>query len=170
MKGPRAIVAQPLTRDAFAPFGDVLDKHGEEPRPMNNGRARRFHALARGVASGADAAIVLSIAEATPYLFPLKLELVERHPLGSQAFMPLSPAPFLVTVCPDEDGRPGAPLAFLSAPSQGVSYRAGTWHGVLTPIGAVQDFLIVDRAGEGANLEEFRFREPYEIHLPGMTV
>ncbi len=166
---PREILAHPLTREAFAAFGDVIDKATEEPRPMNGGKARRFHALAKATASS-EGHVVISIAEGAPYLFPLELKMVERHPLGSQAFIPLSPAPFLVVVCPDEDGRPGEPLAFLTAPGQGVNYFANTWHAVLTPIEEVQDFLIVDRIGEGSNLEEFFFEEPYEVHLPGMTV
>ena len=166
MTAPRDILAHPLTHEAFAPFGDVIDKRGEEPRPMNGGKARRFHRLAE---AQADGSVIVSIAEAAPYLFPLELGIVERHPKGSQAFVPLSPAPFLVVVCPDENGRPGAPLAFVTAPGQGVNYRRNVWHGVLTPIEEVQDFLMVDRAGEGTNLEEFHFNEPWTVHLPGMT-
>jgi ureidoglycolate lyase len=170
LAGSRDIVAHPLTREAFAPFGDVIDKGGEEPRPMNGGKARRFHALASAVARGESAQVVLSIAEGAPYLFPLELTMVERHPLGSQAFVPLSSAPFLVAVCSDEGGRPGVPLAFVTQPGQGVNYFPNTWHAVLTPIEEVQDFLIVDRAGAGHNLEEFTFEEPWTIHLPGMSV
>ena len=64
------------------------------------------------------------------------------------------------------DGRPGKPHAFLTQPGQGVNYPRNRWHGVLTPIGEAQDFLVVDRGGDGNNLEEFFFAEPYEIHLP----
>lgn len=169
MTAPRDILAHTLTHEAFAPFGDVIDKAAQEPRPMNGGKARRFHALAEATALDEGAHVVLSIAEGAPYLFPLELKMVERHPFGSQAFVPLSPAPFLVVVCPDEAGRPGTPQAFLTEPHQGVNYFANTWHAVLTPIEEVQDFLIVDRAGAGNNLEEFFFPEPWTIHLPGMT-
>ncbi len=165
----RKILAHPLTREAFAPFGEVIDKVGDEPRAMNGGKARRFHALGRVETSGTDAEALISIAEAAPYQFPLKLTMVERHPLGSQAFLPLTPAPFLVVVCPDMGNTPGEPLAFITAPGQGVNYARNTWHGVLTPIEEVQDFFIVDRGGEGVNLEEFHFEEAWEIHLPGMT-
>lgn len=165
----RTLIARPLTREAFAPFGDVIDKAGETPRPMNDGKARRFHALAQAEAAGPDASVLISVVEAAPYLFPLTLAMVERHPFGSQAFIPLSPAPFLVVVCPDTPEGPGEPLAFLTAHGQGVNYRRNTWHGVLTPIEEVQDFVIVDRGGEGRNVEEFRFDQPWEIHLPGMT-
>lgn len=165
----RDIIARKLTRKAFAPFGDVIDKDGES-QPMNGGKARRFHSLARAEAVGDGAEIVVSLAEAAPYLFPLELAMVERHPLGSQAFVPLSPAPFLVVVCPDEDGRPGTPEAFVTQAGQGISYRKNTWHGVLTPIEEVQDFVIVDRGGAGENLEEHRFDESWTVHLPSKTV
>jgi ureidoglycolate lyase len=102
----------------------------------------------------------------TPYDFPLKLTMVERHPFGSQAFIPLSPRPFLVIVCHDSDEGPGEPHAFITAPGQGVNYPRNRWHGVLTPIGEIQDFLVVDRGGDGSNLEECHFSHAYEIDLP----
>jgi ureidoglycolate lyase len=68
--------------------------------------------------------------------------------------MPLGPDPWLSVVAPDEGGRPGAPLAFLVPAGVGVNLRAGVWHGVLTPLDRAADFLVVDRAGEGNNLEE----------------
>jgi ureidoglycolate lyase len=92
--------------------------------------------------------------------------MVERHPFGTQAFMPLSPQPFLVVVCHDGEEGPDIPRAFVTRPGQGVSYPRNRWHAVLTPIGKQQDFLVVDRAGEGTNVEEFHFAMPYEIHLP----
>ncbi|MEW9805526.1 ureidoglycolate lyase [Mesorhizobium marinum] len=163
----RVVTARPLTRESFAAFGDVIDAGGENHYPINAGKTERYHALARPEATGPDGHVLISLARATPYDVPLALTMVERHPLGSQAFVPLSPRPFLVVVCPDEDGRPGLPHAFLTQPGQGVNYARNTWHGVLTPIGAPQDFLIVDRGGDGNNLEEFFFADPYEIRLPG---
>ncbi|TIP62049.1 ureidoglycolate lyase, partial [Mesorhizobium sp.] len=97
--------------------------------------------------------VLISMVRGTPYDFPLKLTMVERHPFGSQAFIPLSPRPFLVVVCHDGVDGPGEPHAFLTAPEQGVNYPRNRWHGVLTPIGEAQDFLVVDRGGDGANLE-----------------
>jgi ureidoglycolate lyase len=162
----RVVTARPLTREAFAPFGDVLDTDGPIHYPINGGRTERFHDLAKVEAEGPNARVLISIFKGTPYAFPLRLAMVERHPLGSQAFMPLSQAPFLVVVCPDGPDGPGEPHAFVTRPGQGVSYPRGRWHAVLTPIGAPQDFLVVDRGGDGTNLEEFFFDEPYEIHLP----
>ena len=167
---PRTIRATPLTREAFAPFGDVIDTEGAHHFPINGGRCERYHDLATVEATGPNARVLISIFKGTPYAFPLELTLVERHPLGSQAFMPLTPAPFLVVVCPDApDGGPGTPHAFVTRPGQGVNYPAGRWHAVLTPIAAPQDFLVVDRGGDGSNLEEHHFEEPWIITLPEGT-
>jgi len=161
----RILTAAPLTREAFAPFGDVLDTDWQERFHINAGMAERFHDMAKVEAIGPQAKVIISIFRGNPYPFPLQLKLVERHPLGSQAFMPLSPAPFLVVVCPDGPDGPGQPQAFLTAPGQGVNYHRNVWHAVLTPIGGPQDFLVVDRGGDGNNLEEFVFEEPFEIRL-----
>ncbi|MFG5121388.1 ureidoglycolate lyase [Methylorubrum sp. POS3] len=159
----RTIRVAPLTPSAFAAFGTVIDKSAAAPRPMNAGKARRYHDLAQVLVAGDDSHVVIGHVEAEPYALPLHLNLVERHPLGAQAFVPLNAAPFLVVVCPDEGGRPGTPLAFLTAPGQGICYRIGIWHGVLTPLGAAQDFLVIDRGGVGPNLEEHVFDEPWLI-------
>jgi ureidoglycolate lyase len=163
----RIIVAQPLTRESFAPFGEVIEIGGDQHFPINGGKAERYHALATADATGPNARVLISTVRSTPYELPLTLSMVERHPFGSQAFIPLQPRPFIVVVCIDEGGKPGAPQAFLTAPGQGVNYPRNSWHGVLTPIGEPQDFAIVDRGGDGINLEEFFFDEPYEVHLAG---
>ncbi len=163
----KRLVAQPLTREAFAPYGDVIDAEGwQNHYPINAGRTERFHALATAEVAGPDARVIMSIARGSPYALPLTLSMVERHPLGSQAFVPLNSRPFLVVVAADGPNGPAEPRAFLASPGQGVNYPRSRWHGVLTAIGEPQDFLIVDRAGDGVNLEEFHFDEPYEIHLP----
>lgn len=162
----RSLVARPLTRDAFAPFGDVLDADWQNHFPINRGKCERYHDLATVEATGTDARVLISIFKGTPYPFPLSLDLVERHPYGSQAFMPLDDRPFLVVVCPDENGRPGTPRPFVTKPGQGVNYHRNVWHGVLTPIGHAQDFVVIDRGGEENNLEEFAFETPWEIRLP----
>ena len=78
----------------------------------------------------------------------------------------MSPRPFVVVVCADTADGPGEPQAFVTTPGQGVNYPKNLWHGVLTPIGEAQDFVVVDRGGDGSNVEEFHFSHPYEIHLP----
>ena len=162
----RIITARPLTRENFAEFGDVIDTGGDLHYPINGGKAERYHDLATAEAIGPNARVLISIFKGTPYEFPLTLTMVERHPFGSQAFVPLSPRPFLVVVCHDGDEGPGMPHAFVTQPGQGVNYPRNCWHGVLTPIGEPQDFLVVDRGGDGVNLEEHFFDAPYEIHLP----
>ncbi|MEQ9247176.1 MAG: ureidoglycolate lyase [Nitratireductor sp.] len=164
----KRIEAKMLTRAAFAPFGDVIETKDAESFLINAGKCRRFHDLATVETAGENARVLINIFRGTPYALPLRLSMVERHPLGSQAFMPLSPAPFLVIVCPDENGQPGEPRAFVTHPGQGVNYARGTWHGVLTPIDAPQDFVVVDRGGDGNNLEEFHFQEPFEITVPSL--
>lgn len=154
------IRAVPITAEAFAPFGDVLAARADPSRLINEGRCERHHALATVERGGGEA--ILSIFRSEGISLPYQCGLLERHPLGSQAFMPLGPQPWLSVVAPDEDGRPGAPLAFLVPAGVGVNLRAGVWHGVLTPLGGSADFLVVDREGDGVNLEEVRI-EPVTI-------
>ncbi|MEM1383087.1 MAG: ureidoglycolate lyase [Pseudomonadota bacterium] len=157
----RQITPIELQAERFAPFGDVLEIIGPCDFVFNGGMADRWHAQA--FPSAHDGQVAISLARALPRQLPLGLEMVERHPMGSQAFMPLSNQPFLVIVSADQDGRPARPTVFLTNGRQGVNYRAGTWHGVLTPLGTIQDFLIVDRVGPSENLEEHFFEEPWEI-------
>ncbi|MGI9351122.1 MAG: ureidoglycolate lyase [Rhizobiaceae bacterium] len=157
------ILIQPMDESAFEPFGDIIDFNRNADYAINNGMCDRYHALARTEAMGEGAQTVISLGRGKPYQLPLTLEMVERHPLGSQAFIPLGEDPFLVVVAPDEDGLPGLPHAFLTKPGQGVNYRRNTWHSVLTPLNKTMDFLIVDREGEGDNLEEHFFDTPYVI-------
>jgi ureidoglycolate lyase len=124
----------------------------------------RFHDRAR--IEAVDGRVAISLGRGRPYALPLDLTLVERHPLGSQAFVPMTEDPFLVVVAPDEGGTPGRPRAFLTAPGQGVNYLRGAWHGVLTPLGRAASFLIVDRIGEGSNLEEYHYEAPWLVQ-PG---
>ena len=161
----RAVHALPLTRDAFASFGDVIETAGARHFPINGGMCERYHDLAAVQAGGPNARVLISVFRGKPYAMPLRLTLVERHPLGSQAFVPLSPQPFLVVVCPHTSNGPGAPRAFLTAPGQGVNYAPNTWHAVLTPIGQPQDFLVVDRQGDGPNLEEVFFETVLKLAL-----
>lgn len=157
----RTIVAQPLTAGAFAPFGEVLDTSGAPDRLINQGLCGRYHDRAR--LDFTDGRAGISLFDADPRSLPYRLEMVERHPDGSQAFLPMTQAPFLVIVAPDEGGAPGRPLAFLTAPGQGINLARGTWHGVLTPLSAPGLFAVVDRIGPGANLEEHWFDTPYTV-------
>jgi ureidoglycolate lyase len=157
----RTLVAQPLTAEAFAPFGEVLDTSGDPDRIINQGLCGRYHDRAR--LDFADGRAGISLFDAEPRSLPYRLDMVERHPDGSQAFLPMTLAPFLVIVAPDEGGRPGRPRAFLTAPGQGINLARGTWHGVLTPLSAPGLFAVVDRIGPGANLEEHWFDTPWTV-------
>lgn len=150
-----------LTADAFAPFGDVLDCAGDPDKIINQGLCGRYHDRAR--LDFADGRAGISLFNATPRNLPLLLDMVERHPDGSQAFIPMSHQPFLVIVVPDENGKPGTPLAFVTTPGQAINYHRNIWHGVLTPLHAPGLFAVIDRIGTGANLEEHWFDTPYTV-------
>ncbi|APX13386.1 ureidoglycolate lyase [Tateyamaria omphalii] len=148
------ITAQPLTAEAFAPFGDVLDCAGAPDKMINAGLCGRYHDRAR--LDFGDGRAGVSLFKAEPRSLPYTLDLLERHPDGSQCFVPMSEHGFLVTVAPDDGGTPGQPLAFVSAPGQAINLHRGTWHGVLTPLHDPGLFAVIDRIGDGANLEEVR--------------
>ena len=162
----KTIVAQPLTAGAFAPFGDVLEISGDPDKIINQGLCGRYHDRAR-MDFGPQGRAGLSLFRAEPRQLPLTLDMVERHPDGSQAFIPMSAHPFVVIVAPDESGRPGRPLAFLTAPGQAINFHRGTWHGVLTPLHAPGLFAVVDRIGNTENLEEHWFDTPYRVAPAG---
>jgi len=151
----------PITADDFAPFGDILEAAGEADKIINQGLCGRFHDRAKIDLSDGRAGISIFKSEAR--VLPYKLEMVERHPDGSQAFIPMSFDPFLVVVAPDEGGRPGRPMAFRTEAGQGINFHRNIWHGVLTPLAEPGLFAVIDRIGEGANLEEFWFEAPYSV-------
>jgi len=156
-----SIFPEPLTVAAFAPYGDVLDATGTPDRMINAGLCARFHDRAR--IDIADGRTGLSVFDAVARSLPYAFDLVERHPLGSQAFVPMTQAPFLVIVAPDEHGTPGTPRAFLTNGAQGINLHRGTWHGVLTPLQSPGLFAVLDRIGEGPNLEEYRYPQPWTV-------
>ncbi|MEX0327639.1 MAG: ureidoglycolate lyase [Ruegeria sp.] len=155
------IVAKPITAAAFAPFGDLLDASGDPDKIINQGQCGRYHD--RALLDFSDGRAGISIFSANPRPLPYRLDMVERHPDGSQAFIPMTHQPFLVVVAPDEGGQPGEPKAFITQPGQAVNYHRGTWHGVLTPLLAPGLFAVVDRIGGGCNLQEFWFDAPYQV-------
>lgn len=157
------LTAEPLSAAAFAPFGDVIETSGPPDKIINQGLCGRYHDRAALDFSGGHAGISLFHAE--PRSLPLRLDMVERHPDGSQAFIPMTQNPFLVIVAPDHGGEPDQPVAFLTKPGQAVNYHRGTWHAVLTPLYAPGLFAVVDRIGPGENLQEFWFETPFEVRV-----
>lgn len=154
---------EPLTEEAFAPFGEVIDLNKAEHYPINNGMCTRFNDLATVQLGGKNARPLVNIFRGKPYDLPLHLKMVERHPLGSQAFLPMTKRPFLVIVAADRDGIPQKPLAFLTKPGQGINIGQNVWHGVLTTLGEQSDFVVIDRGGDGNNLEEFFFDDGFIV-------
>ena len=151
---------EPLTRAAFRPFGDVIEADGAERFEINDGRATRFHDLARVDVAAEGGHTLVNIFRARPLPMPLTVAMVEKHPLGSQAFIPLEPAPFLVVVAPPgETVAPEDLRAFLARGGQGVNYAPGVWHHPVIALGRRTDFLVIDRGGPGDNLAEFFFAE-----------
>jgi ureidoglycolate lyase len=163
----RILPLRPLTREAFAPFGDVIETTGAHHYPINNGTTMRYHDLAKVETIGEGARTLVSIARGDAFTLPLDIRMVERHPLGSQTFFPLHSRPWIVVVARDEAGTPQPPLAFLVKPGEGglrgVNYHRNVWHHPLISLEAQGDYLIVDRGGEGNNLEEYFYETPYRI-------
>lgn len=155
----RRIRTEPLTPDAFAPFGDVIEAAGAPDRLINQGACGRFHDRAC-LDFGPGGRAGISVFQAEPRALPYRLDMVERHPEGSQAFIPMTGDPFLVVVA---GADPESPRAFVTVPGQGVNYHRGIWHGVLTPLASLGLFAVIDRIGPGANLQEHWLQAPCEI-------
>lgn len=146
---------QPITAAAFAPFGDLMDCSGAPDKIINQGQCGRYHDRAR--LDFIEGTAGVSMFNAEPRSLPLKLDMMERHPKGSQAFIPMTQSGFLVVVATDQDGAPGTPMAFETQPGQAINFHRGVWHGVLTPLQAPGLFAVIDRIGTGDNLEEHWF-------------
>lgn len=160
MSNPITLKFEPLTHEGFAPYGDVIESEGRDSIPMNAGMAQRFHALADVDAIGEDGHGIISLIEAKLFEMPKSVTFVERHALGSQAFIPIDDVPFLVVVAPPTENVDLSQMkAFITNGKQGINYHRGTWHHVLlTPFAAMR-FICVDRAGKGNNCDEFWFEE-----------
>ncbi|SEP97024.1 ureidoglycolate lyase [Thalassovita taeanensis] len=158
----KTIKTQPLTAQAFAPYGDVLEAEGTPDKIINQGCCGRYHDRAL-LDFGADGRAGISVFKAQPRSLPYALDLVERHPEGSQAFIPMSQHPWLVIVASDNNGTPDDIRAFIAAPGQGINLHRGIWHGVLTPLHAPGLFAVIDRIGDTANLQEHKLDHPITI-------
>ncbi len=162
----RRIKLEPLTKEAFAPFGNVIEIEGANHFPINAGTIERYHDLADvevDVDNGGRA--IISIMECTRSgELPYRIKVIERHPLGSQAFIPMSPIVMIIAVSPPGDTPDlGAIKGFISNGNQGVNYRTGVWHMPLISDRPGQQYLIVDRAGPGQNCDEFMIDDPVVI-------
>ena len=155
----RVLAIEPLTAAAFRPFGDVVDVASATSHfQINEGYAERYDDLARIDVGRGGGTPRLSIFRALPRALPFALLLVERHPLGSQAFVPMSGRPYLVVVCGGSGDAPelASLRCFRASPGQGVNYAPGTWHHPLLALGSTSDFAVIDRGGPGDNCDEVR--------------
>ena len=157
-----AIMLQPLplTRERFAPYGDVIETVVDRTAAMNAARFERFDDLCSVEMSG-DGRVAVSIARCrAATTLPYRFDMVERHPLGSQAFIPLTPCKLIVVVAPPEESVEASDLrAFVSNGRQGINYRRGTWHMPLIAFQAGQEFLVIDRAADAPNCDEHNLVE-----------
>ena len=155
-----------MNHGAFAPFGDLLEVSGEPDRLINQGLCGRYHDRAN-FDFGPNCNGGLSLFDAQPRELPYSLEMVERHPLCSQAFIPMHQNPFLVIVAEGQDDEPGPVHAFMTQAGQAINFHRNIWHGVLTPMSTPGLFAVIDRVAEGDNLQEYWFEEPKTIVLGG---
>ena len=157
----KRLAIEALTAQRFAPFGDVISADTAARHfPINGGTTERYHDLAN-LDAGPDGKLIVSIFRSQPRELPFAVTMLERHPLGSQAFIPLGQQPYLVVVAPTgEAPEPDALRAFLARPGQGVNYAPGVWHHPLLALNETCDFLVIDRSGPGNNCDEMTLAEP----------
>ncbi len=151
-----------LTREGFAPFGDVIERDGAELININQNFAQRFNDLAYIDVQTEGGSVNISLAAAKPRPQPIAITMMERHPLGSQIFHPLQNMPWLVLVCAEPTDIESF-RAFRASGEQGINYARGTWHHPLLVL-QPQQFFIVDRKGPGVNLEEVTLGKAITIY------
>lgn len=156
----KVLTATTINSDAIAGLAELIDASDTPDKLINQGRCGRFHDRAT---LDVDGRVGVSVFQSTSFSLPFKMEMMERHPLGSQAFLPMQEGEYLVVLAEDKDGAPVAPRAFIAGPGQGVNIGRNVWHGVLCPLSDPGLFMVVDRVSEGPNLEEHWFDEPFII-------
>lgn len=161
------IVAEPLTAAAFAPFGDVIETPAGEGEDANSGTGRRWRDVTRIDAVEQSGEVDASIYRAFARDLPLTVDMLERHPLSSQLFLPLGGRPFLVIVAEGGGDRPaiGKVRAFLTNGAQGVNYARSVWHHPLIAILKDTEFLVVGRRGPGHNFDLVAFEDGASVHV-----
>ncbi|MFU2487538.1 ureidoglycolate lyase [Thauera sp. WH-1] len=155
------LAVQPLTREAFAPFGEVIEaSDAAQHFTINAGNTERYHDLAH-IEPGPDGRVIVSLFRGQPRSLPFTVTMMERHPLASQAFIPMSGKPYLVVVAPaGAPPKAGDLKVFLARGDQGVNYATGVWHHPLLALETVCDFIVIDRSGPGHNCDEVQLDRP----------
>ena len=159
----RILPMERLTREAFAPFGDVLELDGARHFPINGGTTERYHDLAQVDVVEQSGRPLINLFRAQPRALPVEINMMERHPLGSQAFLPLSAVSYLIVVAPAGAFDPADMRAFWTEGWQGVNYAKGVWHHPLLALERVSDFVVVDRGGEQPNCDEIALAETWRL-------
>lgn len=161
------LLPEPLTSETFAPFGEVIEaSDAAQHFTINAGNTERYHDLAK-IDPGTDGRVIVSIFRGKPRTLPFAVEMMERHPLGSQAFIPMSDSPYLVVVAPAGEAPQAENLrVFLARGDQGINYARGVWHHPLLALDGISDFLVVDRSGPGANCDEVQLAPGAVIPSP----
>jgi len=157
---------EPLTAEAFAHYGDVMDvSESNKIIPINYGKTERHHDLATVDVGDEHGKAIISLFRSEPAQLPIRVKIMERHPLGSQAFMPLSGNPYVVIVAEAGELDTNHLRAFFARADQGVNYHKGTWHHYCLGLNIRNDFLVIDRGGEGHNCDEIEIPEELEIYV-----
>lgn len=160
---PTELPIELLTREAFAPFGDVIELIGAKHFPINGGTTERFHDLANIDLGPAGGRTLVNVFRGQARKLPYEVKMLERHPLGSQAFIPLTAMPYLVVVAPAGELDVSQMRAFVTQGWQGVNYARGVWHHPLLALSETSDFIVVDRGGDGHNCDEQNFLAHYTL-------
>jgi len=146
------ISPKPITKENFSKFGDMITTDDIKPLEINNGYAKRFDGIANLDTSKDNGETTICIFSALKRSFPMKIDMMEKHPLGSQAFIPMKETTFLVFVAPEDNKLDLKKVeSFIVPPGIGVNYNPGIWHFPLISTENM-NFLVVDRKGSGDNL------------------
>ena len=148
-----------ITKENFAKFGDVISIQNIKPMDINNGYAKRFDNLADINISKNNGTAIVSIFSALKRSFPMKIDMMEKHPLGSQAFIPMKETNFIAFVAPPGDIPDISKIeSFVVSPGIGINYKPNIWHFPLISTENM-NFLVVDRKGAGDNLIIYNFEK-----------
>ncbi len=148
------ITSQKLTRENFTAYGDVIEVNDKANHyTINGGFTERYHDLAKVDVTKQGGHTLINIFRSMPLPQPIVIKMMERHPLSSQAFIPMGNQPYIVIVAPAGKFDVSAIEVFMATAEQGVNYYPGTWHHYCLALNEVSDFIVVDRGGEGDNCD-----------------
>jgi len=154
MTAIKQVLPKPLTAESFLAFGDVIEATDKTNNfAINDGFTTRYHDLAKIDVNDNNGHTLVNIFRSTPLTQPIAIKMMERHPHGSQAFIPMGENPYLVVVAPAGEFDINKVEVFIAQSNQGVNYHKATWHHFCLALGGQSDFLVIDRGGEGDNCD-----------------